>query len=458
MSNHQLHPNSETSFVNRMLDSIGVKSIDDLFSDIPEEILLKGELNLGDSMSELEIERHIKKILQKNTSTESHLCFLGGGVWNHHVPSVVDTILSRSEFYTSYTPYQPEVSQGMLQALFEYQSLICDLTGMEVSNSSNYDWATAVGESCRMAHRINKRRRILVSRAVGPDRLSTISSYCSPLGITLDIINFDETSGETSASQLEAKLDDDVSAVYIENPNFFGIIESEISNLSDLIHRRGAILIMGINPISLGILRSPGTYGADIVVGEGQPLGLYMNYGGPLLGIFATREDPSFLRQMPGRIIGLTTAKEEDERGFCMVLQAREQHIRREGATSNLCTNQALCALAASVYLSLLGGDGIVELGKKIIANTNYANKVLSELDGIRSPRFSSKFFQDLTLNVSKIAPQKLYDGLAVKGILGGLPLGRFYPNMERELLFSFTEMHGKGDIDHLRDSIAEML
>ncbi len=458
MSNHQLLPNSGTSFIDRMLNSIGAKSIDDLFSDIPEEILLKGELSLGDSMSELEIERHIRKILQKNTSTEAHLCFLGGGVWSHHVPSVVDTITSRSEFYTSYTPYQPEVSQGMLQALFEYQSLICDLTGMEVANSSNYDWATAVGESCRMAHRINKRRRILVSRAIGQDRLSTINSYCSPLGMTLDVIDFDDTTGETSASQLEEKLDDDVSAVYIENPNFLGIIESELSNLSDLIHRRGAILITGVNPISLGILRSPGTYGADIVVGEGQPLGLYMNYGGPLLGIFATREDPSFLRQMPGRIIGLTTSRMENERGFCMVLQAREQHIRRESATSNLCTNQALCALAASVYMSLLGGEGLVELGRKIIVNTNYANKVLSELEGIRSPRFTSKFFQDLALDVSKITPHKLYDGLASKGILGGLPLGRFFPEMQQEALFSFTEMHGKGDIDHLRDSIGEML
>ena len=444
--------------MNRMLSSIGVRTIDDLFSDIPEEIRLKGELNIGNSMSELEIERHIGKILKKNTNTEAHLCFLGGGVWNHHVPSVVDTIVSRSEFYTSYTPYQPEISQGMLQALFEYQSLMCDLTGMDVANSSNYDWATAAGEACRMAHRINKRKRILVSRAIGQDRLSTINSYCSPLGITLDVIDFDDTTGETSASQLEEKLSDEVSAVYIENPNFLGIIESQLSNLSDLVHKSGAILIAGVNPISLGILRSPGTYGADIVVGEGQPLGLYMNFGGPLLGIFATREDPTFLRQMPGRIIGLTTSKKEDKRGFCMVLQAREQHIRREGATSNLCTNQALCALAASVYMSLLGGDGLVELGRKIIVSTNYANKILSELDGISSPRFTSQFFQELVLDVSSINPNKIYNGLANRGILGGLPLGRFYPELARELLFSFTEIHGKADIDQLRDSIAEIL
>ncbi|MFQ6011437.1 MAG: hypothetical protein ACE5KG_04615, partial [Nitrososphaerales archaeon] len=260
MSKHHLLPNSEHPFTSRMLESVGAKGIDDLFSDIPEEILLKGGLNVVDSMSEMEIERHIRGILQKNTTAEGHRCFLGGGVWNHHVPSVVDTIISRSEFYTSYTPYQPEVSQGMLQALFEYQSLICDLTGMEVANSSNYDWATAAGESCRMAYRINKKRRILVSRAVGSDRLSTIRSYCSPLGVSIDVIDFDQASGQTSSSQIEEKLNDEVSALYIENPNFLGIVESEILTLSDLAHKRGALLITGVNPISLGLLKPPGAY------------------------------------------------------------------------------------------------------------------------------------------------------------------------------------------------------
>ena len=322
-----------------MLEKLGLQNISQLFADIPESVRLNRPLILPDALSEIELERLVSSKLAKNKSAPECLNFIGGGNWVHHVPSIIDEILSRSEFYTAYTPYQPEISQGMLQGLFEYQSQICELTGMEVANSSLYDWGTALGEAGRMANRVTKRKRILVGKNVSPERIGVLRTYSYPVGIEIEQVKYD-SSGRIDVSSLDSMLNEDTAALYFENPNFLGIIEDKVDEIVQKCHSKGTLVIVGVNPITLGLLRPPSSYGADIVVGDGQPLGLYPNLGGPLMGIFATREDPNLLRQMPGRLIGATRSKDGSRRGYTMVLQTREQHIRREHATSNICTNE----------------------------------------------------------------------------------------------------------------------
>jgi glycine dehydrogenase subunit 1 len=430
-----------------MLKQIGLENLDQLFSDIPKEVRLNRPLNIPDAQSEIELEKLVSGKLSKNKAAPEYLNFIGGGNWNHHVPSVIDEILSRGEFYTAYTPYQPEISQGMLQALFEYQSQICDLTEMDVANSSMYDWSSALGEAGRMAQRVTGKDKILASLGASPERLGVLDTYCSPAGIQIKKINFGR-SGETDLESLYKDLDDSVAAVYIENPNFLGVIEKSAEDIAERCHKRGALLIVGVNPISLGIMRAPGSYGADIVVGDGQPMGLYPNFGGPLLGIFATRSDASLLRQMPGRLIGMTESKIGSERGYTMILQTREQHIRREQATSNICTNEALFALAVSIYLSVMGPSGMREIGERILANSRYALKRFVE-EGISAPYFDGQFFGEVSLR-SQIKSIELSRRLVEYGILGGLPLGKFYPKLEDVSLFSFNELHNAKDIERL--------
>lgn len=449
---HQFLPNSHPSITKQMLLRVGAASADELFEDVPKNLLLDRPLNLPQARSEFEIERQVEELLSKNRVHPEYLCFLGGGVWPHHVPAAVDEITSRTEFYSSYTQYQPEISQGMLQALFEYQSLICELTGMDVANSSLYDWPTAAAEAARMAVRVKGRKTILVSRGAGPERLGVIRTYCQPLGINVRTFDFNHKSGQTIVKGLSDALRNDVAAVYVENPNFFGIIEEEVHRISELVHKAGALYIVGADPLSLGVLKPPGEYGADIVVGEGQPLGIHMNFGGPLLGIFATREDPQLLRQAPGRIIGMTTTKEGSKRGFCMVLQTREQHIRREGASSNICTNQALCALAAAVYLALLGPVGLREIGERILYNSHYVATLLGDIKGLKSPYFSGPFFKDFVVGISKqrLSPEQVHRGLYRRRILGAIPLPRHYPELKDAALFSATEVHQQADLERL--------
>ncbi|MBI4258099.1 MAG: aminomethyl-transferring glycine dehydrogenase subunit GcvPA [Thaumarchaeota archaeon] len=457
---HPFLPNSDEQTTKKMLQKIGVPSIETLFEDIPKDIRLTRELNLPDALSEAEIERHVESLLKKNMVPPEYLCFLGGGAWLHHVPAAVDEIISRSEFYTSYTPYQPEISQGMLQALFEYQSLICDLTGMQVANSSMYDWATAAGEAARMAMRITKRRKIVSAKSIGPDRLGTIQTYCYPIEADVKTISFDEERGNIELSKLTQNIDNETAAIYVENPNFFGVIETQLRTVAEEAHRHGALIIVGVDPISLGSLKPPGDYGADIVVGEGQPLGLSPNFGGPLLGIFAAKDDPAFLRQMPGRIIGATNSKEDNRRGYTMILQTREQHIRRESATSNICTNEALLAVAAAAYLSLAGPEGLRDVGEACISNSHLAANRLSKIDGVKSPRFTGPFFKDFTVSIEdgKTKAEQLPQKLLEHGILGGLPLGSFFEDLKDCLLFSVTEMHTDEDIEKLCNSIRKVL
>lgn len=451
MTIHKFLPNSDEETTQHMLRSLGLSSVDDLFSDVPAEVRLNRPLNIPDSMSEIELEKFVLDKLSKNKSYPEYLNFIGGGNWLHHVPSVVDEILSRGEFYTAYTPYQPEISQGMLQALFEYQSQICELTGMGVANSSMYDWGSAVGEASRMARRVTGRKKILAASSASPERLDVMETYCYPAGIEVRRIGFTR-SGCLDLTELENSLDNSVAAFYLEVPNFLGIVEDSLHVISEKCRSMGILVIVGVNPITLGVLAPPSSYGADIVVGDGQPLGIYPNFGGPLMGIFAIRDDPTLLRQMPGRLIGSTVAKNGSRRGYTMVLQTREQHIRREHATSNICTNEALFALAVNIYLSSMGPHGMREIGERIFGTSHYARKRFVE-EGLSAPYFEGNFFGDLSIQ-TKLECVPLSGQLAKRGILGGLPLGRFYHDLDHISLFSFTELHGVKEVETLLSSI----
>jgi glycine dehydrogenase subunit 1 len=446
---HKFLPNSEERITEFMLKRLGLKSVDELYSDVPSELLLKGSLNIPEALSELELQKLVEGKLSRNKSYPKFLNFIGGGCQLHYVPSVVDEILARGEFYTSYTPYQPEISQGMLQSLFEYQSQICDLTSMEVANSSMYDWGSALGEAGRMASRVTGRRMLLVANNASPERINILRTYCLPAGISVKKVQFDSRLGTIDLGDLKENLTDEVAAVCFENPNFFGLIEDSAQEISDMCHSKGALSVVGVNPSTLGVLKPPGQYGADIVVGDAQPLGVYPNLGGPLIGLFATKNVPELLRQMPGRLIGLTTEKNDQlRRAFTMVLQTREQHIRRERATSNICTNEALFALAVSIYLALMGPKGMKQIGEHMISKSRYARDRIKE-EGLDAPYFSGTFFNEFTVR-TKMSSQSLTKFLEGEGILGGLPLGRFYEELSSVSLFSFSELHSLDDIEKL--------
>jgi glycine dehydrogenase subunit 1 len=455
---HPLLPNLDEALVSKMLQKAGASSVDDLFSDIPEKVRLKRRLRLPEGSSEYEVRRETLARLRMNRTPPESLCFLGGGVWPHYVPAAVEAITSRQEFYTAYTPYQAEVSQGMLQSLFEYQSLMCDLLGMEACNSSLYDWASAAGEAVRMASRVTGRKRALIAGNVGPQRRAVIRTYAEPMGIQLETVAFDRGRGTLDSAELGRKLSEDVACLYVENPNFFGVIEDGVAEVVDRVHGSGALAVVGVDPISLSLVKEPGRYGADIVVGEGQPLGIPMNFGGPHLGIFAVK-DIKLARSMPGRLIGITTAVADPERkAFSMVLQAREQHIRREAATSNVCTNQSLMALAAASYLSLLGKDGFRKLGEAVISNSHYAAKRLSGIRGVTSPHFRGAFFKEFVVSYRKARAETVFRRLAKKGVLAGHPVHSSFGLEVEAGLYCVTEVHNHSDIERLATSLEEVL
>jgi glycine dehydrogenase subunit 1 len=447
---HPLLPNLDETLVSKMLEKIGANSIDELFDDIPQAVRLNRRLKIPPGASEYEVRREVLSRLGMNKTPPDSVCFLGGGVWPHYVPAAVESITSRQEFYTAYTPYQAEVSQGMLQALFEYQSLMCDLLGMEACNSSLYDWASAAGEAVRMAARVTGRKTALVAGNVGPQRRAVIRTYTEPAGIKLEEVSFDRKTGTLDQDDLRSKLSGDAACLYVENPNYFGVIEEDVAGSVQLAHAAGALAVVGVDPISLSLIKEPGSYGADVVVGEGQPLGIAMNYGGPHLGIFAVK-DVKLARSMPGRLIGITTAVSDPSRkAFAMVLQAREQHIRREGATSNVCTNQSLMALAAASYLSLLGKDGFRKLGEAVISNSHYATRRLSQVKGAKSPHFSGPFFKEFVVSYEKAKAEAVFRRLAKKGVLAGHPVYRSFGLGVEAGTYCVTEVHNHDDIERL--------
>jgi glycine dehydrogenase subunit 1 len=457
---HPFLPNLEDETIEKMLKQVKANSIADLFSDIPEGLRLKRKLAIPDGQGEAVVRRELHTRLGRNKTPPDQLCFLGGGVYPHYIPAAVDSILSRQEFYTAYTPYQPEISQGMLQALFEYQSMMCDLLGMQVCNSSMYDWASAAGEAVRMASRVKARGTVLVSRSVGEGRREVIKTYAEPMGVKLEPVEFDSRTGGLDLASLKSKLAQaggDVAALYLENPNVFGVIEEQIESAVEMVHSAGGLVIVGVNPISLSVLRDPGSYGADVAVGEGQPLGVPMNFGGPHMGIFAVK-DIGLARSMPGRLIGMTTTKDGTEKAFCMVLQTREQHIRREAATSNICTNQALLALAAAAYMSLLGKNGFKRLGEVNLANSHYAAEKIGELHGVKAPLFSGPFFGEFTVGYERRKAAWIFSELAKRGVMGGYPLAEHFNQIGEAGSFCVTEVHSSEDIGRLVDALGEVV
>ncbi len=430
------------SLDDRMLKEMSLRSVDELFADIPEGVRIQG-IDLPPGISEMEVIRTIKSMLSSNLSADTNPCFVGAGVYHHFIPSAVRTIVSRSEFTTSYTPYQPEISQGVLQSLFEYQSFVAELTGLEAVNSSNYDGATALGEAATMCHRLTTKSKFFVPEAMSWEKASVLQNYLKGSGMELLTYGYDETTGEASLEELRAGVDADTAGVYIEVPNFFGIIDRNAPRLKA--EFKEVPLVVGVNPISLGILTPPGEYGADIVIGEGQVLGSPMNFGGPLLGLFATKQE--HVRKMPGRVIGMTKDS-QGKRAFCMTLQTREQHIRRSKATSNICSNEALMAIAASAYLSILGKEGLRTLARMNIARARELMNSIADIKGFESPLFDAYHFNEFVIK-PPVKPEKLNKVLFRKGMIGGLPLGEHIGDLADCMLLCTTEMNS--DEDHRR-------
>jgi len=431
----------------QMLSEIGL-SMDDLFADIPSE-LMRENFNLPIQASEMEVLKYLAELAGKNST---HLtCFLGGGFYDHFIPSAVYSIVSRSEFYTAYTPYQPELSQGTLQAIYEYQSVICRLCGMEAANASLYDGGTALCEAMMMALRITGRNKIIIDDSVNPIYRVMIQSYTRNLNIELDETHC--TAGMANRNEIMSLLDEDTSAVILQNPNFFGCID-DFSEIAEAAHKKGVLLIVSCYPISLGILKTPGEMGADIVTGEGQSLGLPMSFGGPYLGFMATKK--KYVRKMPGRIIGKTTDTKGRE-GYVLTLQTREQHIRRDKATSNICSNEALCALTASVYLSLLGKEGLKETAQLCADKTAYAYQRITSIPAVK-PCFKGRwFFNEFVIDLPTDAADVI-GSLIEKGFAAGFPLSRYYKNMEDSMLIAVTEKRTKQEIDMLAEALEAVL
>ncbi len=430
-----------------MLKEMGIPSFEALLEDIPKT-LRQFSLALPHGISEPEVLKILKELSERNASTDKCISFLGAGAYEHYIPSIVDHLAARSEFYTCYTPYQPEVSQGTLQVIYEFQTLMCELTGMDVSNASMYDGSTALTEAALLSIRLKEKNKIVCSRAIHPEYRQVLRTYLE--GLHTEIIEIDSPEGTTDIERLKKVVDDKTAAVLIQNPNFFGCIE-DMGAISNITHKHDALFIACVNPISLGILKPPGEYNADIAVGEAQVLGNYLNYGGPYLGFFTVKKE--LLRKMPGRIAG-ETVDSNGKRCFVLTLQAREQHIRREKATSNICTNQGLLALRACLYLCALGRTGMTELANLNIQKSHYAYERLCALN-VFEPAFKKPFFNEFALKAKgNIQVDKVNDYLLKKGIIWGLELSRFYPELGNSMLLCATETKTKESIDRL---IAEL-
>jgi glycine dehydrogenase subunit 1 len=432
-----------------MLKVLGIESTEELFSDIPQKVRYQGELKVSSMLSELETQRFFARLAGKNANFDQYANFLGAGIYEHYVPSVVNHVISRSEFYTAYTPYQPEISQGELQAIFEFQSYIAELTGMDIANSSMYDGPTALAEAGTMATAATKRTKIVVSRAVHPESRSILLTYAK--GLDLEVIEVGVENGVTDLTALQSVVDDQTAAVIVQSPNFFGSVE-DLGAIEAITHGKDALYIVSANPISLGLLKPPGSFGADIVVGDAQPLGISPSLGGPTCGYFATTE--KLMRRMPGRVVG-QTVDQDGKRGFVLTLQAREQHIRREKATSNICSNQALMALAAATYVTAMGKQGMQDVARLNVQKAHYAREKLAGI-GFEVP-FTSAFFNEFVIKVSG-SVDELNRKLLTKGYIGGYDLSRDYPELAGHMLVAVTEVKTKADIDQFVEVLGEMV
>jgi len=425
-----------------MLEFLGVKSIKELFKNIPKELLLKRNLKIPEGLSEIELVKEMRFLSEKNADLEHYSCFLGAGAYHHFIPSIIPHLVGRSEFYTSYTPYQPEASQGLLQTIYEFQTLICELTGMDVANASMYDGASALAEAMIMAFHITGREEIVISKTIHPKYREVVKTYAQAKN--LKIIEVGYENGITSLEELEEKVSDKTAAVLIQNPNFFGSLEN-LREIEEIVHKNKALLVVAIvEPTSLGLLKPPGEWGADIVVGEGQSFGNPISFGGPYLGFMATKD--KYMRKLPGRLVG-ATKDSKGRRGYILTLQAREQHIRRERATSNICTNQALCALAATIYLVSLGKEGLRKVAELSTHKAHYAFEKMKGIEGFEKV-FSSPFYNEFVIKCKDA--RRVNQVLLKEKIVGPLELERYYPELKNHLLFCTTEMNSKEEIDKL--------
>ncbi len=434
-----------------MLKRIGLSSLKELFLTIPEDIKLNRNLNIPDSKTESELISYFESLNKRNSESD-YLSFLGGGAYPHVIPFLVDYLSSRGEFVSPYTPYQPEVSQGTLQIIFEFQTLICQLTGMDIANASMYEGASGAADAVLMAHRLKGKSKVLLAGPVHPQYREVINTYTKNLRILVEDVPYRDD-GSVDLDELEQKMDDQTSAIVTQSPNFFGVIE-DLEKISGIAHKNEALSVVVISePVSLGLLEPPGSLGADIVTGEAQSFGIPLSYGGPYLGFMACNQE--FIRQFPGRIAG-ETVDVEGKRGYVLTLSTREQHIRRERATSNICTNQALCALRATIFLETLGKDGVRELASQNIQKANYTLEECCKIAGVER-KFSGGIFNEFVLEFGKPAAS-VNQFLLDKGIIGGLDLDPFFPELQNCALFCVTETHTKDKIDRLVKGIEEAM
>ncbi len=434
-----------------MLRTVGLNAPEELFSSIPADILLRAPLNTPAALSEPELLAYFDRLAVKNTAAYRP-SFLGAGAYAHYAPTIIDALIQRSEFFTAYTPYQPEVSQGTLQAIFEFQTLVCQLTGMEVANASMYDGSTSVAEAVLMAERVTRRNKVIVSPALHPEYLHVAETYVTHAGIELQQAGLDNASGLTDFDG-GAQLDDQTAAIVVQSPNFFGCVE-DLQALAERAHKVGALLIVVVTEsMSLGLLRAPGACGADIVVAEGQSFGVPVSFGGPYVGLFATRE--KFARQMPGRLVGVAYDK-EGRRGFVLTLATREQHIRREKATSNICTNEGLIALAATIYMETLGRKGLQEVAMQCAQKAAYAARQFAARTGFTLP-YSAPRFNEFIVRAPVAADELLRRLAAERNITGGLALARYFPDRPNDLLVCVTELNTRAEIDALVGGCKEL-
>jgi len=440
-------PNTEEE-LNAMLKEIGVDSFEELLCNIPKNIRLEGPLDLPKPLSEFEVTKLIAEKAAQNKNTTDNVCFLGGGAYDHYIPAAVDHIISRSEFYTAYTPYQPEVSQGTLQVIYEYQSMICELTQMEVSNASMYDGASALAEAALVAYNSTRRTELVISKSINPNYLEVIKTYCHGQNIKIHVI--DLHNGVTNLEKLKEAVSENTAAVILQHPNFFGCLE-DVVKAGQLAHEKGALFITSNDPVSLGILEPPGAYDADIATGEGQALGNTLSFGGPYIGLFTSKKE--LMRKVPGRIAG-QTVDSKGRRGFVLTYQTREQHIRRDKATSNICTNQALCALAATVYMALMGKYGIKTVASLSAQKSHYLAEKIKQLPGYEIA-FSQPFFKEFTVR-TPVKPDEIINKLAEKGIFSGIALNEFDVGCDDCMLIAVTEKRTIEEMDAFVAALGE--
>jgi glycine dehydrogenase subunit 1 len=427
----------------RMLESIGKQSIEELLAFIPQSDRFSGELRLPAPHSELEVTRLLSSLATLNNNTSDYVSFLGGGAYDHFIPAVIDSLIRRSEFYTAYTPYQAEVSQGTLQAIYEFQSQVCQLMAMDVANASMYDGASALAEACHAARDITRKNRIVIVDSVNPHYVKTVETYTHGLRIPLTRVKSCAACGDRSnLAALEAAIDDQTAAVLVQHPNFQGCLEP-MPEISEIAHRRNALLVVCVDPISLGLLEPPGSYGADIAVAEAQSLGMPMALGGPYLGLYACKKQ--YVRNMPGRLVARTVDR-EGKTGFCLALQTREQHIRREKATSNICTNEALCALMANIYLATMGRQGLKEVARQSMLKAHYLAEQIGRIRGFLLT-CDGPFFREFTC-LTPVPPKRIIEEALADKLLAGIDLGRFGDKWQNRMLIAVTEKRTRTELD----------